>query len=250
MARMTRQATTTIPIVVVGGGSLLAGGLVASLARPGGNIPGVHTMGPEVMTKQLEVLKQALPEVTRVAVLRGLAAFRVSLPALEEMARALGMALHLFDIREPTAYDRMPIPALPLEETARLFDVREPTAFERAFAAMTHAQIHALLVLGDPSHAPYHTQIAALAAQHHLPSICRSRRDAEAGCLMSYGHSQAEQGQLIASYVDRILKGAAPADLPVQQPMKFELVVNLKTATALSIMLSPMFLFQADEVIK
>lgn len=225
MARMTRQATTTIPIVVVGGGSLLAGGLVASLARPGGNIPGVHTMGPEVMTKQLEVLKQALPEFTRVAVLRGLAAFRVSLPALEEMARALGMALHLFD-------------------------VREPTAFERAFAAMTHAQIHALLVLGDPSHAPYRTQIAALAAQHHLPSICRSRRDAEAGCLMSYGHSQAEQGQLIASYVDRILKGAAPADLPVQQPMKFELVVNLKTATALSIMLSPMFLFQADEVIK
>lgn len=249
-AGMARQATTTIPIVVVSGGALLESGLVASLARPGGNITGVHVMDREVMTKQLEVLKEALPEVTRVAVLRGLARFRPSLAAVEEMARALGMELHLFDVREPTAYNLIQIPAIPLEATARLFDVREPTAFDSAFAAMTSAQIHALFVLGDPFFAPYRAQIAALAAQHHLPSICRGRRDAEAGCLMSYGHSPAGQGQLIASYVDRILKGATPADLPVQQPMKFELVVNLKTATALGLTLSPMFLFRADEVIK
>ena len=133
-AGIARRATTTIPIVVVGGGSLLEAGLVASLARPGGNITGVHTMAREVVPKRLEVLKQALPEVTRVAVLRGGASFRNSLPALEEMARALGMALHLFDVREPTAFGPS---TLPLEETARLFDVREPTALDNAFAAMT-----------------------------------------------------------------------------------------------------------------
>ena len=132
-------------------------------------------MDREVMTKQLEVLKEALPEVTRVAVLRGLAAFRVSLPVLEEMARALGMELHLFDVREPTAYDRMPIPAIPLEATARLFDVREPTAFERAFAAMTHAQSHALLVLGDPPTRPI--------APRLLPSRPSTTCRRSAGCV-------------------------------------------------------------------
>jgi putative ABC transport system substrate-binding protein len=249
-AGIARRATTTVPIVVVGGGALLESGLVASLARPGGNITGVHVMDREVETKKLEVLKQALPEVTKVAVLRGLAHYRPSLPAIEEMARSLGMELHLFDVREPTAFDLASIPAIPLEATAHLFDVREPTAFDRAFAAMTSAQVHALLVLWDPFFIPYRAQIAALAAQHHLPSICRTRPYVEAGCLMSYGHSQAGLGQLIAIYVDRILKGATPADLPVQQPMRFELVVNLKTAKALGLTLAPRFLFQADEVLQ
>jgi putative ABC transport system substrate-binding protein len=246
-AGIARRATTTIPIVVVGGGSLLEDGLVASLARPGGNITGVHSMAREVVPKQLEVLKQALPEVTRVAVLRGEASFRNSLPALEEMARALEMVLHLFDVREPTAFGPS---TLPLEETARLFDVREPTALDNAFAAITSAQMHALFVLGGGFSASSRAQIAALAAQHHLPSICWSRQDAETGCLMSYGPSNAAQGQLIASYVDRILHGARPADLPVEQPMRFEFVINLKTAQALGLTLPPMVLFQADEVIR
>ena len=246
-ARIARQATTTIPIVVVSGGGLLETGLVASLARPGGNITGVHSMEREVVPKRLDVLKQALPEVTRVAVLRGGATFRTSLPVLEEMARAWGMALHLFDVREPTAFS----PGTgPLEETARLFDVREPTALDDAFAAMTHAQMQALFVLGGGFSAASRAKIAALAVQHRLPAFCGSRGDDEAGCLMSYGTSSAGQGQLIASYVDRILHGASPADLPVQQPMRFEFVINLKTAQALGLTLPPVVLFQADEIIR
>ena len=116
---------------------------------------------------------------------------------------------------------------------------------------MTHAQMQALFVLGGASSfAASLAQIAALAVQHHLPAICGLRRDAEAGCLMSYGPSNAAQGQLIASYVDRILHGASPADLPVQQPMRFEFVINLKTAQALGLTLPPVVLFQADEIIR
>jgi putative ABC transport system substrate-binding protein len=224
-AGIAKQATTTIPIVVVGGGTLLESGLVASLARPGGNVTGVAMLGPEIETKRLELLKEAMPGVSRVAVLRGIAPHTYEWRAMEQVARSLGVELHLFEVREPTAFDS-------------------------AFAAMTSAQVHALFVFGDPFFSPYRAQIAALAAQYHLPSICRERRDAEAGCLMSYGPSLAGQGQLIASYVDRILQGAKPAELPVQQPMKFELIINLKTAQALDLTIPPTLLFQADEVIQ
>ena len=169
------------------------------------------------------------------------------MPALEEVARALGMALHLFDVREPTVFG----PGTgPLEATARLFDVREPTAFANAFAAMTHAQMQALFVLGGGFSSSSLDQIVALAVQHRLPTSCGSRGAAAAGCLMSYGTSSAAQGQLIASYVDRILHGASPADLPVQQPMRFDFVINLKTAQALGLTLPPVVLFQADEIIR
>jgi putative ABC transport system substrate-binding protein len=214
-AIITKQATTTIPIVVVGGGSLLEAGLVASLARPGGNITGVHARARELAAKQLELLKQAGPGVTRVAVLGGLSWDRLP-RELEEVARSLEIELHFFQVREPIAFDN-------------------------AFAAMTTAHIHALLVLGDPFFGPYLQRIAALAAQQQLPSICAGRSYVEAGCLMSYGFSQPDQGQRIAAYVDKILRGAKPADLPVEQPMRFTFVINLKTAQALGSRYHPWF---------
>jgi putative ABC transport system substrate-binding protein len=131
-----------------------------------------------------------------------------------------------------------------------LVEVREPTAFDRAFAAMTRVQDEALLVLGDPFFSPYRQRIADLAAQHHLPSICRSRAFVEAGCLMSYGADELERARQVAAYVDKILHGAKPADLPVEQAMRFEFVINLKTAQTLGLTLPPVVLFQADEIIR
>jgi len=222
-AQIAQQATHTIPIVVVRGGALLEAGLVASLARPGGNITGVHTRAYEIVAKQLELLKQAAPGVTQVGVLGGPSWAR--LPPLEEVARALEMELHFFQVRDPSAFDSI-------------------------FAAMTTAHAHALLVLGDPFFDPHLAQVAALAAQHQMPSICIARWYVTAGCLMSYGVSYLDVGQRIAAYVDKILRGATPADLPVEQPMKFELVINLKTAQVLGLTIPPTLLFQADEVIR
>jgi putative tryptophan/tyrosine transport system substrate-binding protein len=186
---------------------------------------GLSTMSDQLTLTHLELLKEALPGITRVAVLRGLAPYDTIWPTMEVTARSLGMEL-------------------------RLFDVRDPTAFDSAFAAMTEAQADALLQLGDPFFFPYRAKIAALAIQHRLPSLCTVRPYVEAGYLISYGASVPDRGQRIASYVDRILKGAKPADLPVEQPTKFNLVINLKTAQAPGLTLSPTFLFRADEVIK
>jgi|SoiMethySBSTD1v2_1073268.scaffolds.fasta_scaffold272492_2 putative tryptophan/tyrosine transport system substrate-binding protein len=224
-AMIAKQATSTIPIVVVGGGGLVENGLVASLARPGGNVTGLATLTPQLTLKHLELLKEAVPGVTRVAVLQALSSYSRMWPKMEATARSLGMEL-------------------------QLFEVREPTAFDSAFTAMTQAQADALMVLGDPFFTPYLARIAALAIQHRLPSIGPWRRDAEAGYLMGYGTSVPDHGQRIAAYVDKILKGATPADLPVEQPMKFELVINLKTAQALGLPIPPTILFQANEVIR
>ena len=170
-------------------------------------------------------IKQAVPGLTRVAVLRGPARQTFELQAMEGAAPSLGVELHLFEVPEPPAFDS-------------------------AFAAMTNAQVQALFVLGDPTYARYSQRIADFAAQQHLPSICVGRAYVEAGCLMSYGASEQGRGQQIAAYVDKILHGTKPADLPVEQPMKFALVINLKTAQALGITIPPMLLFQADEVLK
>jgi putative ABC transport system substrate-binding protein len=222
-AGIAKQATNTIPIVVVGAGSL--DGLVASLARPGGNVTGVSNLSPEVVTKRLELLTQVVPGVTRVAVLRGPAPQTGLLRAMKDAAPSLGVELHLFEVPEPTAFDS-------------------------AFAAMTSAQVQALFVFGDPSYVRHSRRIADLAVQQHLPSVCAERAYAEAGCLMSYGASGRGRGQQIAAYVDKILHGASPADLPVEQAMRFEFVINLKTAQALGLTLAPVVLFQADEVIR
>jgi len=224
-AEMAHEATSTIPIVVVGGGNLATHPLISSLARPGGNVTGIATLGPEVNAKRLELLKEALPAVTRVAVLRGLAPQTQELHAMEVTARSLAVELHLFVVRDPSEFDS-------------------------AFAAITRAQAQALFVFGDPLFVPYRQRIVDLATQQRLPSSCGERLWGEAGCLMSYAPSRSDRGQQIAAYVDKILHGARPADLPVEQPMRFEFVINLKTAQALGLPIPPSILFQADEVIK
>ncbi len=224
-AEMAHEATSTIPIVVVGGGNLATHPLIRSLAHPGGNVTGIATLGPEVNAKRLELLKEAVPTVTRVAVLRGLLPQTQELQALEVTARSLAVELHLLVVRDASEFDS-------------------------AFAAMTRAQAQALFVLGDPLFVPYRQRIVDLAAQQHLPSICGEHQWGEAGCLMSYAASRADWGQQIATYVDKILHGAKPADLPVEQPMRYKLVINLKTAQALGLTIPPALLMLADEVIK
>jgi putative ABC transport system substrate-binding protein len=222
MASIAHKATTTIPIVVAGG-NLIGSDLIASPARPGRNVTGISTFSPELIPKRLELFKQTLPGVTRVAVLRGLA--WQTLPAMEEVTRSLGMEL-------------------------RLFEVRDPAAFQGSFAAMTRAQIQAVFVLTDPFFAPHSQRIADLALQHHLPSNCEGRHFVEAGCLMSYSAIVPDLEQHLAAYVDKILRGAKPADLPVEQPTKFELVINLRTAKALGLTIPPLVLLRADEIIE
>ena len=226
MAGIAKQATSTIPIVVVSGGSYASrSDLIASLARPGGNVTGLAGLGPEILPKRLQLLKEALPGVTWVAVLRGLESFTQELQAMEAAAPSLGVELHLFDVREPTAFDS-------------------------AFAAMASAQAQALFVLGGRFLASYRQRIVDLAAQYRLPASCPGRQYVEAGCLMGYGSNQRDRGLKIATYVDKILHGAKPADLPVEQVMRFEFVINLKTAQTLGLTLPPMVLFQADEIIR
>jgi putative ABC transport system substrate-binding protein len=229
-AELAQKATTTIPIIV-GAGALAQ--TVPSLAQPrsqptwpGGNITGLAVLGPELSSKRLELLTQAIPGLTRVAVLRGLAPQTLELQAMEVAARALGVQLQLLQARDPTEIDQ-------------------------AFAAAIREGAGALVVFRDGgSFLAHRAHIADLALKHRLPSILNGREFVEAGGLMSYGPSPSERGQRIAAYVDKILKGAKPADLPVEQPAKFEFVINLKTAQALGLTIAPMLLFQADEVIR
>jgi putative ABC transport system substrate-binding protein len=226
-ALAAKQATTTIPIVMLGVGDPVASGLVASLARPGGNITGMAVMDPEVVGKQLEFLKDVLPTVSRVAVLRNPAnpLHALQVRAAEVAAQALGVQLHLVEAGGPEAFDS-------------------------AFVAMTRAHTGALLVLADNVFFMHRRRLVELAATSRLPTIHNVRTFVEAGGLISYGVSIPDQYRRVATYVDKILKGAKPADLPVEQPMKFELVINLKTAQALGLTIPPTVLFQADEVIR
>jgi len=227
-ARVAQQATTTIPIIIMGGGSLAQN--VPSLAQPGGNITGFAGLGPELWPKRLELLTQVIPGLTRVAAIRGLAPATLELEAMEVAARALGVQLQLLEARDSTAIDQ-------------------------AFAAAISAGAGALIgVFGSggslSTSVPYRAKIAELAVTHRLPSIFNGRSFVEAGGLMSYGPSPSERGQRIAAYVDKILKGAKPGDLPIEQPTTFEFVINLKTAQALGLTIPPTFLFQATEVIR
>jgi ABC-type uncharacterized transport system substrate-binding protein len=219
-----QQVTTTMPIVVMGGGSLAQD--VGGLAHPGGNVTGVAVFGPELWSKRLELLTHAVPGLTRVAMLRGLASQTLELQALEVAARALGVQLQLLEARDPTAIDQ-------------------------AVAAASREGAGALMVLGDGgSFRPHRARLAELAVTHRLPTIFGGRTFVEAGGLMSYGPSPAEQGHRVAAYVDKLLNGAKPGDLPIEQPTKFEFVINLKTAQALGLTIPPTLLFQADEVIR
>jgi putative ABC transport system substrate-binding protein len=226
-ALAAKAATTTIPIVLAGVGDPVGSGLVASLARPGGNVTGVVSLAPELVEKQLAFLKDVLPTVSRVAVLWNPAnpVHPLMVREADVAAQALGVQLHLVEAGGPDAFDR-------------------------AFAAMTSAHAGALLVLADSMFFQHRRRLAELAATSRLPAMYNIPLMVEAGGLMAYGPNTPDIRRRAATYVDRILKGAKPGDLPVEQPMKFELVINLKTAQALGITIPPTLLFQADEVIR
>ncbi len=219
--RAARGATETLPIVMMARDyDPIALGYVAGLARPGGTITGVVQQRLEVVAKQLELLKEALPPVTRVAVLWDDASADQR-RAAEAAARTLGMQLQLLELRQP------------------------PYEFAGA-----QGQAEALLVLNSPIFFRQRDHIMDLVAKSRLPTMFGFSESVRAGGLMAYDVDNVESGRRIADYVDKILKGAKPADLPVEQPTKFELVINLKTAQALGITMPPSLLILADEVIK
>jgi putative tryptophan/tyrosine transport system substrate-binding protein len=222
-----KRATDTIPIVMAVGADPVGTGLVASLAQPGGNITGLTLFAPGLEGKRLELLKEAVPGMSRVAV--------VSNPVNPAAARM---------VRETeVAAEALRIPL-------QLLEVRDPGEFEGAFAAATSAQADALIVLPDPMLTAQRTRIVELATKHRLPAMYGFREDAEAGGFMAYATDYPDLLRRAAAFVDKILKGTKPADLPVEQATKFELIINLKTAKALGLTLPPLLLFQADEVIQ
>ncbi len=224
--RPAQHATTTIPIVMAVSGDPVGEGFVASLARPGGNITGLSSRAPELSGKRLELLQEAVPHLSRVAALwHRDAPIGPYLKETQAAAQALGLQLQALEVGSPDALDQ-------------------------AFAAMTREHADALVVLPSAQIGSHQRVVAELAMTHQLPTMFGGRGDAEAGGLMSYGPNYADFYRRAATYVDKILKGTKPADLPVEQPMKFELIINLKTAQALGITIPPLILFQADEVIK
>ena len=226
-ALAAKNATTTIPIVFIGGDPV-GSGLVPSLAQPGGNLTGLSiSLGEDFSGKWLELLKEAVPKVSRVAVLWNPTnpANAAYLAVLRGVAPKLGVKLHLAEIRDPSG-------------------------FEGAFASMSAEHAQALVVVIDPLTVRYRGRIAELAAKNRLPAMYGFREFADSGGLMAYGANVADLCRRAATYVDKILKGAKPGDLPVEQPTKFELVINMKTAKALGLTIPPALLVRADQVIK
>jgi putative ABC transport system substrate-binding protein len=225
-ARAAGQATERIPIVLAGGDAV-GTGLITDLARPGGNITGLATNAAELSAKWLELLKEAVPATSRVAVL--------SLPE-SPFAQA--------------AWQAMQVAAPALGVQLQSLRVRDADALEGAFAAMSREHADALVVLPGPVFNMHRARIIELAARSRLPTMWEWREAVAAGGLLAYGTDHASLWRRAATYVDKILKGAKPADLPMERPMKFELVLNLKTAKALGITMPPSLLLLADEVIQ
>jgi putative ABC transport system substrate-binding protein len=226
--RAAQHATRTIPIVMAGGSDPVGDGLVASLARPGGNTTGSSNLTVELPGKRLELLKEAVPQRTRIAVLANPATpgYESAMNNLTVAARVLGLHLHVVELRRADELDA-------------------------AFAAKTRAGADALIVAGEPLLLDsLRGRTVDLAAKHRLPAMYSWKELVVAGGLMSYGPSLPDMHRRLAVYVDKILKGAKPADLPVEQPMKFELVINLKAAKALGLTIPPTIHFQADEVLQ
>jgi putative ABC transport system substrate-binding protein len=224
-AHAAKQVTSTIPIVAVNY-DLDAAGLAPSLARPSGNSTGLAGMSADLAGKRLELLQEAVPNVSRVAVLWNPDAILAENVRQTEVAgRQLGVNVQ------------------PVE-------VRDPHEIPRAYAAMTQQQANAVIIIQSPFTNTHISQIVALAIKHRLPSMYTTQRWTNAGCLLSYGPDQLHIFRRAATYVDKILRGAKPAELPVERPMQFESVINLKTAQALGLTMSPTLLFQATEVIQ
>ena len=222
-----QQATTTIPIVFVGVADAVAAGLIASLAHPGGNITGLTSLAPELSGKRLELLKETFPKVSRVAVLRNPSNPGDPIIWKETQAASQAVGLQLQSL-----------------------EVRSLKELEDAFESATTSGTQALLTLTDPFLQSHRKQIVDFAAKNRLPAIHPDSEYVEAGGLMSYAANPLEFYVRAATYVDRILKGAKPADLPVEQPMKFELVINLKTAKQIGLTIPQSVLYRADKVIK
>jgi len=229
-ALAAKQATRTVPIVFTAVADPVAAGIVASLARPGGNVTGLASLGSQLVGKRLELLKQIVPGVSRVAVLwlPGALGERTDKDMRTEAdvaSRALGVRL-------------------------QFVEARAPEEFDRAFSDMIRARADALTVLPSNMFLREHRVLVDLAAKNRLPGMYSSREFVDAGGLTSYGANQVDLHRSAATYVDKILKGAKPGDLPVEQSSKFELVINLKTANALGLTLTPSLLQRADEVIQ
>jgi len=224
------DATRTLPIVFIGAADPVTSGIVSSLAQPGGNVTGLSLLLPELVGKRLELFKQAVPGISRIAVLwqpggSGKRTERDLLRGAEAAARALGLQLLFVEARSPADIDR-------------------------AFTEMTRMRAEALTVLSTPMFGSEQRRLVDLAAKNRLPTVFQFRQYVDAGGLMSYGPDLTELYWRAATYVDRILKGAKPTDLPVEQRIKFELVINMKTARALGLTIPKSLLARADEVIE
>jgi putative tryptophan/tyrosine transport system substrate-binding protein len=205
----------------------IGAGFVQTLARPGGNITGFALLTPELATKRLELIKEFMPTATRIAILKNPdnSAHAMIVKEVAPAVRSLGVEL-------------------------RVFEARSPEHLEPAFEAMQQWQSHAAIALDDSVFIASRAQLAAQAINHRLPLVCGFREAVQAGCMLAYSASLAEMWYRSAGYVDKILKGAKPADLPVQQGTQFELVINLKTAKAIGFTIAEPFLVRADEVIE
>jgi putative ABC transport system substrate-binding protein len=226
-ALAARDATRTIPTVFVTAADPVGSGLVASIARPGGNVTGLSLLASEVTARHLQLLKEAMPKAVHVVVLSNPANAYTALMVkeAEEAARSLAMRL-------------------------RILAVRGPDAFDRAFSEVGRARTDALLVLADPGFVSHRGRIVEFANRNRVPAMYPHREYAEVGGLMAYGADLHDNYRRAATYVDKILKGAKPGDLPVEQPTKFELVVNRKTARALGLEIPRSVLLRADQIIE
>ena len=225
--RSAKAATATIPIVMARDTDPVGNGFVASLARPGGNVTGLSSLAPEISGKQVEILKQVVPVLSRLAVLG-----TSTTPGDGQLIKEIETAAGAFGVR------------LQYEDVLKAADI------EPAFRAAGKGRADAMLVLGSGIYAAHRKQVVDLTIKNHLPAIYRSREYIEVGGLMVYGVNPFDLDRRAAVYVDKILKGAKPADLPVEQPTKFELVINLKTAKQIGLTIPPNVLARADRVIR
>jgi putative tryptophan/tyrosine transport system substrate-binding protein len=221
------NATRTIPIVMATPSDPIGSGFIASLAHPGGNVTGLTSIFGDLSAKRLELFKEAVPKITRVAVLADPAIpnYAAVVKGLEETAGSLRLKLQILEVRHPGDLDT-------------------------AFSAISRDRVEALFMAPAPVFFAESRRIADFSSKRRLPSSCASGEYAEVGCLMSYGVSQTDSFRRAAYFVDKILKGAKPGDLPVQQPMKFELVINLRTANQIGVTIPQSVLYRADRVIK
>jgi putative ABC transport system substrate-binding protein len=222
--RAAKQATSTIPIVVWGAGDLVGSGIVASLARPGGNITGTHDLSPELSGKRFELLKETIPRLSRVAVLWS-TALPGLLAATEAVARTAGVQ-------------------------TQLLQVHTPEEFHAAYAAMTRERANGLVIVMDSFTLFHRRRLLDMAVKSRMPMVCEASEFARDGCLIAYGPDRLDAMRQAAIFVDRILKGANPGDLPIDQPRKFDLIINLKTAKVLGVTIPPSLLARADQVIE